>query len=339
MIGKGDNSQRVTIDTESASSIRPQETPSDKIVGYASSPGCRRCMNNLLSTLDSIKSKPTALFEAMGADISSYQRNGTGVQVHIPGTSSSLLQQQTSAGGFGGSSSSSNNSRPEPILQDEIKSKDELGNDSISTKLRRRITESFQSDSSQISSTLSLQDQNINLALRTNAVATSAIPKPALDLQIQCRKCGNEGPEGGARAYVRGPNPLSIVLCSNRLATQEEIEQVLVHELIHVYDVHVRNFDLLNCYTLAKSEIRAAREAECANVSMSFTKRFCVKEKARVATTNMFPDLGVQCVGAVFEESMRDKEPFQKNNSQKADGYAQGRSFQSSYRGDQKEQH
>eukprot|EP01083_Nonionella_stella_P135920 413452_1 len=98
----------------------------------------------------------------------------------------------------------------------------------MSTKLRRRITESFQSASSQISSTLSLQDQNINLALRTNAVATSAIPKPALDLQIQCSQCGNEGPEGGARAYVRGPNPLSIVLCSNRLATQKEIEEVPV---------------------------------------------------------------------------------------------------------------
>lgn len=332
---KGHGSERESVDSETFSSKRPQETPSDKSIGYASSPGCRRCMNNLLSTLHSIKSKPSALFEAMGVDVLSYQKNATGVQVHVPGTSSSLpLQQPTTAGGFGGSSSS-NNSRAAPILRDEIISKDESDNDSVTMKLRRRITKSFQSASAQISSSLSSQDQHINLHINTNTVATSAISKPALDLQIQCRKCGNEGPEGGARAYVRGPNPLSIVLCSNRLATQEEIEQVLVHELIHVYDVHVRNFDLLNCYTLAKSEIRAAREAECAHVSMSFTKRFCVKEKARVATKNMFPDLGVQCVGAVFEESMRDKEPFEQNSSTKYEGYAQGRSFESSYRGDQ----
>lgn len=43
---------------------------------------------------------------------------------------------------------------------------------------------------------------------------------------------------------------------------------------------------------------------------MSFTKRYCAKEKARVATKNMFPDVGLQCVAAVFEEAMVDKAPF-----------------------------
>jgi len=132
-----------------------------------------------------------------------------------------------------------------------------------------------------------------------------------IPLSIICKVCGTEGPEGSARAYVRGPSPLSIVLCSNRLPTQDDISEVLTHELIHVYDVHSRKWDLTDCDTLAKSEIRAAREAECADATLNFTKRFCVRNKSGVATKNMFPGKkGRDCVGRVFEEAMQDFVPF-----------------------------
>lgn len=103
---------------------------------------------------------------------------------------------------------------------------------------------------------------------------------------------------------------------------------------MHVYDVHYRNWDLTNCYTLAKSEVRAAREAECADASLSFTKRYCAKEKARVATKNMFPDLGNKCVAAVFEEAMADKAPFFDKERSQSDENTAGRSFQSTYPSD-----
>jgi len=117
---------------------------------------------------------------------------------------------------------------------------------------------------------------------------------------------------------VRGPDPLSIILCSNRLSSSQEIEQVLVHELIHVYDVHARNWDLTDCSTLARSEVRAAREAECAEgatMKMGFAKRYCVRDKAIIATKNMFPNTGNQCVANVFEEAMMDTAPFQQRSS------------------------
>eukprot|EP00547_Thalassionema_nitzschioides_P010021 CAMPEP_0194224290 /NCGR_PEP_ID=MMETSP0156-20130528/37082_1 /TAXON_ID=33649 /ORGANISM="Thalassionema nitzschioides, Strain L26-B" /LENGTH=173 /DNA_ID=CAMNT_0038955763 /DNA_START=203 /DNA_END=721 /DNA_ORIENTATION=- len=84
-------------------------------------------------------------------------------------------------------------------------------------------------------------------------------------LKIECRPCADTGPERGARAFVMGPTPLSIVLCSNRLSldSKDEMEQVLVHELMHVYDVRVNKLDLRTCENLAYSEVRAAREAEC----------------------------------------------------------------------------
>lgn len=69
------------------------------------------------------------------------------------------------------------------------------------------------------------------------------------NMEISCTTCSDEGPEGAARAYVKGPNPLCIVLCANRLSSKEEVEEVLVHELMHVYDVRVREMDL-RCVTI-----------------------------------------------------------------------------------------
>jgi hypothetical protein len=292
--------------------------------GTSMSSDCKKCMSNLLSTLHSIKSKPKALFQSMGVDVSSYVQNSTGVLVRIPQPTSivqtsnpdntrlSLKEEE----GFGGAPivSKTNNSEV------PNHSNSSNNNDSMMRKLKKRFTQTLQKMPSTSSQPL--------------PVATSAITKPGIELQITCKKCGNDGPEGGARAYEKGPYPLSIVLCSNRLSRKEEIDEVLVHELMHVYDVHYRNWDLTNCYTLAKSEVRAAREAECADASLSFTKRYCAKEKARVATKNMFPDLGNKCVAAVFEEAMADKAPFFDKERSQSDENTAGRSFQSTYPSD-----
>lgn len=44
-----------------------------------------------------------------------------------------------------------------------------------------------------------------------------------------------------ARAYMEAP-PMSVVLCANRLADRTEMEEALVHELVHVYDVRFVRF-------------------------------------------------------------------------------------------------
>lgn len=107
--------------------------------------------------------------------------------------------------------------------------------------------------------------------------------------------------------------PLSIILCSNRLSSQSEISEVLVHELVHVYDVFVRGMDLRQCQSLAYSEVRSARDAECGSSLTNFTKGLCAKEKASVATKNMFPDIGRACVCDVFEKAMSDSAPLGLN--------------------------
>jgi inner membrane protease ATP23 len=290
-------------------------------------------MKNLTASLKAVGSKTQTLFSFMGVNVtdSTFQnnRNTVTVQLRQRSLSQSLNEtfKQTESRGFGGRTID-NVSQVNPDTIQET--------DTMFAKLKRTFTKQFQS--------ASMTDRR-QITVATSASSSSLDDSnPPLSLEISCQPCGNSGPEGGARAFVKGPDPLSIVLCSNRLFSREDIEQVLVHELIHVFDVHIRKWDLTNCYTLAKSEIRAAREAECANSSMSFTKRYCSKEKARVATKNMFPDEGLQCVAAVFEEAIDDYAPFDmqeeakdENNSYSintGNGTIFGRTFQSSYDGD-----
>ncbi|GFP95467.1 mitochondrial inner membrane protease atp23 [Phtheirospermum japonicum] len=56
-----------------------------------------------------------------------------------------------------------------------------------------------------------------------------------------------------AGGYVKGQG---IVVCSNRLQIQDEVTQVVIHELIHAYDeCRAANLDWSDCAHLACSEV------------------------------------------------------------------------------------
>ena len=151
-------------------------------------------------------------------------------------------------------------------------------------------------------------------------IATSAVRQKET-LSIACRPCSDSGVESGARAFVMGPAPLSVVVCSNRLNLQDssEMEQVLTHELIHVFDVRVQKLDLRSCETLAYSEVRAAREAECQNAWLA--NRYCIPQKALTATSNLFPPHQAKaCVAKVFEKAMANPLPFKPVQKQSSWG-------------------
>jgi hypothetical protein len=153
--------------------------------------------------------------------------------------------------------------------------------------------------------TVLAQQQQPVLAASPGTIATTT----KSTLKISCRPCGTTGPEGGARAFVMGPTPLSIVLCSNRLSLEstEEMNQVLVHELIHIYDVVQLKLDLRTCVNLAYSEIRAAREAECLH---SWFPQKCIQKKAMTATYNLFPQEAGLCISQAYNSAMLDRRPF-----------------------------
>jgi len=132
-----------------------------------------------------------------------------------------------------------------------------------------------------------------------------------LSIELKCRLCASTGPEGGARAFLMGPNPLSVVVCHNRVdSDRAEIEEILTHELTHLYDVQTLRLDLQECENLAYSEVRAAKAAECRSSWHPHLQSYCVKQKAISATNNLFPKEGRACIKKVFEHAFRDNRPF-----------------------------
>lgn len=126
---------------------------------------------------------------------------------------------------------------------------------------------------------------------------------------VECRICPAED-VAMARSYLETP-PAAIVICTNGLA-RKDVEEVVVHELVHAYDFCVQGADLSACYALAASEVRAAREAECFyGPALSKTDWLeCIRERATRSTENLKPDTGAKCVEIMFEKAMKDVAPL-----------------------------
>lgn len=143
-------------------------------------------------------------------------------------------------------------------------------------------------------------------------------------IDVLCKVCSTAAEEN-ARAYLAS-DPLSIVLCSNRLRTKQAIEEALTHELVHAVDYVLERYDFSTCKGLAFSEVRAARDAECnRRFYFDFSKKRCIRQTAvdstKVCRTvlvdviisdllqNLFPYDGADCVNKVFEDAMKDMFP------------------------------
>lgn len=177
-----------------------------------------------------------------------------------------------------------------------------------------------------ISAVAALEDtpgSNAATAAAEDAAATDATTNPPrsfldpLTIELKCRKCASEGPEGGARAFLMGPQPLSVVVCHNRIhGTRDEVEEILTHELVHLHDVQTLQLDLQQCENLAYSEVRAAKAAECRDSWNNQLQAYCVKQKAICATNNLFPREGRNCIQKVFHKAFADNRPFDEEERQ-----------------------
>lgn len=130
-----------------------------------------------------------------------------------------------------------------------------------------------------------------------------------------CRPCDEK--VGGHFEIKEG-----VVLCENRLRTQEQMAETMIHETIHAFD-HCRvKMDWHNCRHHACSEIRAANLSgdcrlfnELARGNMNkFYKQHqdCVKRRA-LLSIQMNPACGGEAekiIDEVFESCFRDTEPF-----------------------------
>lgn len=130
---------------------------------------------------------------------------------------------------------------------------------------------------------------------------------------VKCRPCSMSGTEGRARAFITA-HPSEIILCSNRLSGRKNIEEALLHELVHAYDYSLARYDFYSCEGLASSEVRAAREAECSGRMLVFDwlRSRCIRSCASRSTSNIYGEEAHECVKRVFDKAVLDKQPFKE---------------------------
>lgn len=136
---------------------------------------------------------------------------------------------------------------------------------------------------------------------------------------IRVQQC-NAKVGGGFRA------PDGVIICHNHLASQEEINHALTHELIHAYDhCRAKDLDWCNCTHHACSEIRAASLSGDCNFKMEFLRghysiakqhQNCVKRRALLSVQmNPYCQKTGQAEKAVedaFDVCFADTAPFDR---------------------------
>ncbi|CAN6464344.1 unnamed protein product [Victoria cruziana] len=122
--------------------------------------------------------------------------------------------------------------------------------------------------------------------------------------------------------YVRGEG---ILVCSNHLNLQDEVDQVVIHELIHAYDdCRAANLDWTNCAHHACSEIRAGHLSGDCHYKREFLRGYmkirghepeCVRRrvlKSVLANPYCSESAAKDAMDAVWDVCYNDTKPFDR---------------------------
>ncbi|KAG0487605.1 hypothetical protein HPP92_009700 [Vanilla planifolia] len=136
-----------------------------------------------------------------------------------------------------------------------------------------------------------------------------------LILAINCKR------QNVAGGYSTGNG---ITVCCNHMTCQDEINQVLIHELIHAYDdCRVKNMDWKNCAHHACSEIRANHLSGDCHYKRELLRGFmkirgheqeCVKRRALKSVKNnpyCSEAAAKNAIEAIWDICYNDTNPFE----------------------------
>ncbi|XP_010549759.1 PREDICTED: mitochondrial inner membrane protease ATP23 [Tarenaya hassleriana] len=129
-----------------------------------------------------------------------------------------------------------------------------------------------------------------------------------------------KGPIAGG--YTAGEG---ITVCSNYLTIQDEVNQVVIHELIHAYDeCRAKNLDWLNCAHHSCSEIRAnhlsgdchfKRELLRGYLDMRGHEQDCIKRRVMMSmrnNPNCTEAASKDAMEAIWDICYNDTKPFDR---------------------------
>ncbi|KAI0524455.1 hypothetical protein KFK09_003825 [Dendrobium nobile] len=136
---------------------------------------------------------------------------------------------------------------------------------------------------------------------------------------LMAANCKNQGLAGGYSSRN------GITVCCNQLSYQDEINQVLIHELIHAYDdCRAKNMDWKNCAHHACSEIRANHLSGDCHYKREMLRGFmkirgheqeCVRRRALKSVKNnpyCSEAAAKDAIAAVWDICYEDTSPFER---------------------------
>ena len=106
-----------------------------------------------------------------------------------------------------------------------------------------------------------------------------------------------------------------VVICQNKCKNPKQVEEILSHELVHLYDFCTAKLDFSNVEHLACTEIRASSLISCSefNFFQHWSHAECVKSKASKSVSvikNLNSNDSRGAVSKVFEKCYADLEPL-----------------------------
>ncbi|XP_020112233.1 mitochondrial inner membrane protease ATP23 isoform X4 [Ananas comosus] len=136
---------------------------------------------------------------------------------------------------------------------------------------------------------------------------------------LTAANCADQGSAGGYASRQ------GVTICCNHMTIQDEINQVVIHELIHAYDdCRAKNLDWKNCAHHACSEIRANHLSGDCHYKRELLRGFmkirgheqeCVKRRALKSVRNnpYCSDAAAKdAIEAVWDICYNDTHPFDR---------------------------
>jgi len=162
-------------------------------------------------------------------------------------------------------------------------------------------------------------EQNIASALKSSPVIRlmlTALDRVGCSItpnrHFACESCF--GGDNVLGAYDRTQN--QIVICSNRCTDHSQVQRILFHELIHMYDFCLAKVDFTDLSHLACTEVRAANLAHCSSLRDAVAypdRKDCVRSRAKnsvlAMASSVDKDVAKKAVDKVFEKCYADLEP------------------------------
>ena len=141
---------------------------------------------------------------------------------------------------------------------------------------------------------------------------------------IKCSPCSNENNFRMSGGFTIDPSTQSpqIIICENEKLSRQTLEDTLLHELIHAYDVCRAKIDFTQCLQHACTEVRASalsgecnfsREIRRGNFQIQKGYQNCVERRAiKSVTANPYcRNIAREAVESVFARCFSDTLPFE----------------------------